>query len=124
MSTGNSPLQHHAACTDPLMLGPNGKIISRAEFARRCHIATPYKDKVIRLQDSSTRARNLYFGFDKETLRWKYRFRMCVEKGKRELIQRAYDAIVLNCIGQGDQRRHPHHEEFNFNYNQKISLYI
>ncbi len=122
MSKGNSPLEQNTVCKEPLMLGANGKIISRVEFARRCRIATPYHDKQCRRFGKVTRLRGLYFGHNEETRRWKYRFRMYVSGGKKELLKRAYDAILMNSIGafvQYDSR-----ETFDFNYDQKISLYV
>jgi hypothetical protein len=122
MSKGNSPIDHHTVCREPLMLGANGNIISRAEFARRCRIATPYHDKQYRHFGKVTRLRGLYFGRDESSLRWKYHFRMYVSGGKKELLKRAYDAILLNSIGafvQDDP-----YETFDFNYDQKISLYV
>jgi len=104
------------------MMGSNGKIISRAEFARRCNIATPYHDKQYRRFGKMIRLRGLYFGRNEETRTWKYHFRMYVSGGKRELLKRAYDAILANSIGSFVE--YDPYETFDFNYDQKISLYV
>ena len=124
MNKGNSPLDHHTACQEPFMLGKDGKIISRVEFARRCRIDTPYHDKQYRHGDKPTRLRGLYFGLHEDGLRWKYHFRMFVSGGKKELLKRAYDAILLNSMGAFDLSKQSYRETFDFNYNQKMSLYV
>ena len=124
MSKGNTPLEHHTVTNEPHMLGKNGVIISRAEFARRCHIVMPYSDKRYYLHDNMTRVRGLYFGRHEDGITYKFRFRMYVEGGKKELLRRAYDAILLNSLGQGNAQQKYSIEIFDFNYNEKVSISV
>lgn len=128
MSKGNTPLDHHTVTNEPHMLGKNGVIISRAEFARRCSVHDAYgkkRDMLEHGQFVKARKYAVYFGQNEDGRTWKYRIAIYCTAGKREALRRSYDAIKLFSMSQAITfSRFGHLESYDMNYNGKFTLHI
>jgi len=115
--------EHAMTTKEPFLLGDNGRIISRAEFERRCYIqrAGQRSDRWENGKHVSVRKFAIYFGRDESTGTWKYAIGIYCNT-REEAITRAFDTIKLWALNRGQNLARFEGEYYDMDFNRKIPL--
>ncbi len=112
---------------EPFLKGKNGKLISLAEFKRRCYIQRARrKENQYDMRSglfASVRRYMVLFGRNDQTGTWKYGQRIFTEGNEKEVLQRAFENVQAFAIEEGAFiSSHFTDEVFDPAYNRKVPI--